>query len=84
VQSLLVMYTCYVAQGKDRGGLQYRYMAYEMLGKLQVNLEASFHDPKTTDSTANTKYQRALSRTLWGIYCFERYTRPLPQSYLIP
>jgi len=75
------MYTCYFYQGKDRGGLQYRYMAYEMLGKLQVNLEASFHDPKTTDSTANTKYQRALSRTLWGIYCFESITA---LSYLQP
>jgi len=81
VQSLLVMYTCYVAQGKDRGGLQYRYMAYEMLGRLQVKLEASFHDPKMVNSTANVKYQRALSKTLWGIYCFESVTA---LSYLQP
>jgi hypothetical protein len=78
------MYTCYVAQGKDRGGLQYRYMAYEMLGRLQVKLEASFHDPKTGNSTANNKYQRALSRSLWGIYCFERYGKPFPQCHPAP
>jgi hypothetical protein len=78
------MYTCYVAQGKDRGGLQYRYMAYEMLGRLQVKLEASFHDPMMVNSITDTKYQRALSRSLWGIYCFERYGEPSPQCRLTP
>jgi hypothetical protein len=84
VQSLLIMYTCYAAQGKDRGGLQYRYMAYEMLSRLQVKMEANFHDPKAVNSTTDTKYQSVLSRTLWGIYCFERYVRPFPQLHLTP
>jgi hypothetical protein len=64
MQLLLIMYTYYVTRGKDRGGLQYRYIAYEMLGRLQFKLEASFYNLKTANSIPNTKYQRALSRTL--------------------
>jgi hypothetical protein len=72
VQALLVLYTCYTGQGRDRGGLQYRHAAYEMLKRLHVKLEASFRNPGMADEAGRAKYQKAVSRALWGIYCFER------------
>lgn len=72
VQALLVLYTCYTGQGRDRGGLQYRHAAYEMLKRLQVKLEARFRNPGIADEAGKAKYQKAVSRALWGIYCFER------------
>ena len=73
VQALLVLYTCYTGQGRDRGGLQYRHAAYEMLKRLHVKLEARFRNPGMADEAGRAKYQKAVSRALWGIYCFERY-----------
>lgn len=83
VQALLVLYTCYTGQGRDRGGLQYRHAAYEMLKRLQVKLEASFRNPGMADEAGRAKYQTAVSRALWGIYCFERYQdQPQTVSYM--
>jgi hypothetical protein len=73
VQALLIVYTCYTAQGRDRGGVQYRHAAYEMLKRLQAKLEAKFRNPDAADETSRNRYQKAISRALWGIYCFERY-----------
>jgi len=90
VQALLVLYTCYTGQGRDRGGLQYRHAAYEMLKRLQVKLEAKFRNPRMADEAGRAKYQKAVSRALWGIYCFESisasvYLQPsLVQAPAIP
>lgn len=73
VQALLILYTCYTGQARDRGGLQYRHAAYEMLKRLQVKLEATFQKPGMADEASRNRYQKAISRALWGIYCFERY-----------
>ena len=66
------MYTCYVGQGKDRGGMHYRRMAYDMLARLQAKLETIFTDLERIHEGATTKTAKAISRALWGIYCFER------------
>lgn len=66
------MYTCYVGQGKDRGGIQYRWMAYDMLARLREKLETLFMDLEKTNEGATDKDAKAISRALWGIYCFER------------
>jgi hypothetical protein len=59
-------YTC--GMGRDRAGTIFRYTAYEMLNRLK--LETGFRE------AASVSYdhveQKALSRALWGIYCFER------------
>jgi hypothetical protein len=73
VQALLIMYTCHVGQGKDRGGLEYRHRAYQMLDWIQPKLESRFNNPVMIDPSNATRYQDAISRMLWGIYCFERY-----------
>jgi len=44
-----------------------------MLKRLQVKLEAKFRNPRMADEAGRAKYQKAVSRALWGIYCFERY-----------
>ena len=72
VQELLVMYTCYVGRGKDRGAMQYRWMAYDMLARLQAKLETTLTDLERANEGATTKIAKAISRALWGIYCFER------------
>lgn len=66
------MYTCNVAQGKDRGGIQYRWMAYGMLARLGEELETLFMDLEKTNEGATDNSAKAISRALWGIYCFER------------
>jgi hypothetical protein len=54
--------------GRDRAGTIFRYTAYEMLNRLK--LETGFRQ------AASVSYdhveQKALSRALWGIYCYER------------
>lgn len=76
VQALLILYTCCTGQGRDRGGLQYRLVAYEMLKRLQVRLEARYSRPGIADEASRHKYQKGISRALWGIFCFERYYHP--------
>lgn len=73
VQALLVIYACYVSQGKDRGGILYRHMAYDMLSHLRAKLETSPTNTKMAEGRDTARYGKAMSRTLWGIYCFERY-----------
>jgi hypothetical protein len=36
VQGLLIMFAYNVAMGKDRAGLIFRYMAYDMLNRLRL------------------------------------------------
>lgn len=71
VQALLIMYACTAGMGKDRAGAIYRYAAYEMLRRLK--LEAKYRETTIRDEAKRTRYQKALSRALWGICCFERY-----------
>jgi hypothetical protein len=72
VQGLLIIYACYVGQGRDRGAMQYRWMAYDMLARLQPKLETIFTDLERVNGGATTKTAKAIFRALWGIYCFER------------
>jgi hypothetical protein len=44
-----------------------------MLKRLQGKLEAKFQNPGLADEASTNRYQKAISRALWGIYCFERY-----------
>ena len=46
------------------------YAAYEMLRRLK--LEVKYNSTVFTDDVKKTKYQKAVSRALWGISCFER------------
>ena len=71
------MYACYAAQGKDRGGLHYRLIAYDMLSRLQAKLEARLATPGDVHQRNVSRYVKAISRALWGIYCFERYEKPI-------
>jgi hypothetical protein len=45
-----------------------------MLKRLQGKLEAKFKNPGLSDEASTNRYQKAISRALWGIYCFERYS----------
>jgi hypothetical protein len=43
-----------------------------MLSRLQAKLETMFTDLERVNKRATTKTAKAISRALWGIYCFER------------
>lgn len=58
--------------GRDRAGMIFRYTAYEMLNRLR--LETGFHE--ATSQSHDHLEQKALSRALWGIYCFEKLENP--------
>jgi hypothetical protein len=62
------MYAYSTGIGKDRGGMMFRYAAYDMLNRL--GLEEGFF--RGTNVEYNNKEQKAYSRALWGIFCFER------------
>jgi hypothetical protein len=68
VQGLLIMFTYSTVAGKDRAGMMFRHTAYKMLH--QLDLEENFRS--NTDVRHNYREQKAFSRALWGIYCFER------------
>ena len=69
------MYAYYASQGKDRGGMHYRLIAYDMLSRLQEKLEARLTSPGDVHQGNVSRYVKAISRALWGIYCFERYVK---------
>lgn len=68
VQGLLIMFAYSTGAGTDRAGMIFRQAAYDMLDWLR--LEESFH--QAADAIDSHREQKALSRVLWGIYCFER------------
>lgn len=70
VQALCLMYLTSALLGMDRVGLMYRYTAYGMLHRLQ--LELKFSRLKLNDA-ANSETLRVLSKVLWGFFCFEGY-----------
>jgi hypothetical protein len=69
------MYAYYAGQGKDRGGMHYRLIAYDMLSRLQAKLEARFTTPGDVHQGNVSRYVKSTSRALWGVYCFERYEK---------
>jgi hypothetical protein len=76
-QSLYILYRVCVCLAKDRAGLMYRSMAIEILKRL--NLEDRFDSLTDTSSMAEAQERRAISKAVWGHFCFERY---VPQSSL--
>jgi hypothetical protein len=68
VQGLLIMFTYSTVMGKDRAGMMFRHTAYKMLH--QLDLEENFRND--TNVRHDYREQKAFSRALWGIYCFER------------
>jgi predicted fused transcriptional regulator/phosphomethylpyrimidine kinase len=68
VQGLLIMFTYSTVMGKDRAGMMFRHTAYRMLD--QLDLEKDFRN--VINPRYSHKEQKAFSRALWGIYCFER------------
>lgn len=70
VQALCLMYLTSALLGMDRVGLMYRYAAYGMLHRLQ--LEVRFSKLKMND-TADFGIMQVLSKVLWGLFCFEGY-----------
>lgn len=52
--------------------MQYRRMAYDMLARLEAQLETLFENSGRVYEGNTNKSAKAVSRTLWGIFCFER------------
>lgn len=69
LHALCLMYLTSALLGRDRAGVMYRYAAYEMLKRL--DLERKFRRLDSGDPDA-AETRLVLSKTLWGLFCFER------------
>lgn len=72
VQALALLFTVSAYIGKDREGMVYRYTALEMLKRL--GLERRLARLKDDDPT-EAREKRAISKAIWGLFCFERYVQ---------
>lgn len=71
VISLCLMYLTTALLGRDRVGAMYRYMAYAMAKRLR--LEHKFFKMELEDPNQIVP-MNILSKVLWGLFCFERYS----------
>jgi hypothetical protein len=70
VQALCLMYLAVTITGRDRAAIIFRFMAMEMTKRLK--LEKVYNALKDDDPLAELE-KRIISKTLWGVFCFERY-----------
>ena len=68
VNALCLMYLTSALLGRDRAGLMYRHLAYEMLKRL--GLERKFNK-LSDDDPQEVLTRNVLSKALWGLFCFE-------------
>ena len=64
IQGLLIMFISSSYLGRDRAGLVYRHLGYDMFRKFEIQ-------EKITQA-GNPQEKAACSKTAWGIYCYER------------
>jgi hypothetical protein len=68
--ALCILFSASACEGKDRAGMIYRVMAYEMLTRMKL-------DKRFTKLSVDVEHdqveRRILSRAAWGLFCFERY-----------
>jgi hypothetical protein len=70
VQGLALLFTTSAFTGMDRAGSVYRYSAYQMLKRLRLEKRfAKLND----DDLSELRQKRAISKALWGLFCFDRY-----------
>ncbi|KAG5979347.1 hypothetical protein E4U43_006909, partial [Claviceps pusilla] len=67
VQGLTLLFSVSAYRGTDRAGMLYRFAAYEMFNRLDV--EAKYNAMRY-DMTKDLE-RRILSRLAWGLFCFE-------------
>ncbi|KAG5945456.1 hypothetical protein E4U53_006704 [Claviceps sorghi] len=67
VQGLALLFSVSACRGTDRAGILYRFAAYEMFNRLDV--EATYNAMRY-DKTKELD-RRILSRLAWGLFCFE-------------
>jgi hypothetical protein len=73
VQALALLFLGSAYLGRDRAGQMYRYAAFEMLKRLQLDKKFARLNP---DDPLESQDQRLISKALWGLFCFERYIFP--------
>ncbi|KAH7176443.1 hypothetical protein EDB81DRAFT_706866 [Dactylonectria macrodidyma] len=67
VQGLAIMFLISTHTAMDRSGVMFRFAAYEMLDRMQLN---KVFDKIKEDPTKSTQ-RRVISKALWGLFCFE-------------
>lgn len=70
VQALCLMFIHSGLLGMDRQGSMYRFVAFEMLKRM--DLEKDFFKLKDDDAE-QAKEKRVISEALWGLFCFGKY-----------
>jgi hypothetical protein len=69
LQALCLMYLTSALLGRDRAGIMYRFAAYEMLKRLNLERKFARLDPSDLEVA---EMRMILSKLLWGLFCFER------------
>ncbi|KAK2603543.1 hypothetical protein QQS21_004312 [Conoideocrella luteorostrata] len=67
VQGLTLLFSVSAYRGTDRAGMLYRFAAYEMFNRL--NVEATYNEIR--DDPTKTLNRNILSKLAWGLFCFE-------------
>ncbi|KAI0530216.1 putative C6 transcription factor [Xylaria digitata] len=71
IQGLWIMFAISYLKGEDRSGSLYRFASYGMLKRSRIT--HVFSSLTDTESESLEK-KRAISKTLWGIFCLESIT----------
>ncbi|POR32982.1 Uncharacterized protein TPAR_06825 [Tolypocladium paradoxum] len=77
-QALFVMFSYSCRMGKDRAGHIFRAAGYEMMKRMMPKIRRLLSG---TAHLLTGRHRRAISRTVWGIFCFDSvcssvYLRP--------
>ena len=70
VQALCAMYLAIAVLGRDREAIVFRFMALEMTARLE--LDKKYYRLRDDDPDDLVE-KHVISRTLWAVFCFERY-----------
>ncbi|TGJ84557.1 hypothetical protein E0Z10_g4206 [Xylaria hypoxylon] len=68
IQGLCILFAISCLKGEDRDGSLYRFASYGMLERFKMKQTFSSLTDTNPESVLN---QRAISKTMWGVFCLE-------------
>jgi hypothetical protein len=72
VQALFLMFLREGGHSRDATALHYRYLAHDMYMRLKLDSREPSPEHCASDPAIANEW-KALSVTMWGLYCWDRY-----------
>jgi hypothetical protein len=70
IQGLYSLFIVSCCSGTDRAGSMYRYATFEMVKRMKLEKKYA----KLSDKIPSEAREKlVIAKTLWGLFCFERY-----------